>query len=392
MNDIPTVISTIITILGMGVTLLIAFLCLINIQRVNKSGNRWLGIFMLSIFFLNSDFILWVGGLEIRNAIIIALLNVSAYTIAPAFYFTVSYFTTPNRPWKIKDYFHLFSFALFYFIFSSYLFYENPARIGQGFHFLSLLFSGSFVILCCLQIFYYCLLSWIKLKKHEQDIQLFSSTIENIDLKWLRYLVICVQVMALFFIIDRLNYVPAGYYVITESSYLIGFFAIAYFSIRQKEIYPFTTEEKNEIIHTAIKDSSKKQEPKKLIEDYRLEDLKTVLLHLMDKEKPFLDCELTLVKLAAMMDISLHQLSYLINTRFNENFYQFINRYRIEEAKKLILDKKMSHLNFQGIALEVGFNSKTVFNSTFKKRTGQTPSAYKTTKQFKTLVATSPSK
>ncbi|HEX8576272.1 MAG TPA: helix-turn-helix domain-containing protein [Flavobacterium sp.] len=97
----------------------------------------------------------------------------------------------------------------------------------------------------------------------------------------------------------------------------------------------------------------------------------------MKNNKPFLDCELTLVKLASMMDISIHQLSYLINTGFDENFYQFINRYRIEEANKLILDESMAHLNFQEIGFEVGFNSKSVFYATFKKYTGQTPSEYK---------------
>jgi AraC-like DNA-binding protein len=108
-----------------------------------------------------------------------------------------------------------------------------------------------------------------------------------------------------------------------------------------------------------------------------MEELKSMLLHIMENNKPFLDCELTLVKLASMMDISLHQLSYLINTGFDDNFYQFINRYRIEETKKMLLDEKSNHLSFQGIALEVGFKSKSVFNATFKKHTGQTPSEYK---------------
>jgi AraC-like DNA-binding protein len=191
-------------------------------------------------------------------------------------------------------------------------------------------------------------------------------------------------------IISFLNINDFYQYYIFELPYLTGFFSIAFFSMKQKEIYPFTKLQKNEILHTIIEDTSKKQEPKKLIEDYKLEELKSALLHIMENEKPFLDSELTLVKLAAMMDISLHQLSYLINTGFNENFYQFVNRYRIEEAKKLILDKKMSHLNFQGIAFEVGFNSKSVFNSTFKKCTGQTPSEYKTVGQYETVVATSP--
>jgi AraC-like DNA-binding protein len=178
-------------------------------------------------------------------------------------------------------------------------------------------------------------------------------------------------------------------YYIFEIPYLVGFFVIAFFSMKQKEIYPFTKLQKNELLNTIIKDNLKKQEPKKLLEDHKLEELKTALLHIMENEKPFLDCELTLVKLASMMDISLHQLSYLINTGFNENFYQFVNRYRIEEAKRLILDEKMSHLNFQGIALEVGFNSKSVFNATFKKCTGQTPSEYKTVRQYETVAATS---
>ncbi|MFZ0597901.1 MAG: helix-turn-helix domain-containing protein, partial [Flavobacterium sp.] len=55
----------------------------------------------------------------------------------------------------------------------------------------------------------------------------------------------------------------------------------------------------------------------------------------------------------------------------------FINRYRIEEAKKMIQDPNMEHLSLMGIAFEVGFNSKTVFNTTFKKSTNQTPSEFK---------------
>jgi AraC-like DNA-binding protein len=152
--------------------------------------------------------------------------------------------------------------------------------------------------------------------------------------------------------------------------------------MRQKEIYPFTKDQKHEILNSIVEDVSKVQEPKKLIEGQKLQELKTELLHLMKNDKPFLDCELTLVKLASMMDISMHQLSYLINTGFNENFYQFVNRYRIEEAMKLVLDEKMGHLNFQEIAFKVGFNSKSVFNATFKKFIGHTPSGYKAAKQY----------
>ncbi|HEU4497110.1 MAG TPA: hypothetical protein VFR70_08680, partial [Flavobacterium sp.] len=231
MNDIFTAISTIITILTTGVTLLVAFLCLINIQGFNKAGNRWLGVFMLCIFFINTDTLLYLGGMKIASASAVMVMNISAYVAPPAFYYTVSYFIAPGRPWKIKDYFHLVSFALFYLLFSLYLIHEKPSLAGQGYYFLTILFSGSFGILCCLQIFYYCLLSWIKLKKHEKNIQSFASAIENVDLRWLRYMVVCVSVMAVFFIIDRLSRLPDSYYIIINFTYLAGFFAIAYFSI-----------------------------------------------------------------------------------------------------------------------------------------------------------------
>ena len=113
----------------------------------------------------------------------------------------------------------------------------------------------------------------------------------------------------------------------------------------------------------------------------------------MDADKPFLDSELTLMKLATKLNSTPHQLSYIINTGFNENFYQFVNRYRVEEAKKIILDPKMDHLSFVGIGFEVGFNSKSVFNTMFKKISGYTPSEYKRemTKNEQLIDKTSPS-
>jgi AraC-like DNA-binding protein len=77
------------------------------------------------------------------------------------------------------------------------------------------------------------------------------------------------------------------------------------------------------------------------------------------------------------MNITSHQLSYVINTGFNENFFRFINQYRVEKAKELLLLEEMNRLSILGIAFESGFNSKTSFNTTFKKFTGQTPSAFK---------------
>ena len=101
------------------------------------------------------------------------------------------------------------------------------------------------------------------------------------------------------------------------------------------------------------------------------------MIKLLETEKPFLSSEISLVQLANLLDIKPHILSYTINEGFNENFNQFINRYRIEEAKNLLINPKKNHLSISGIGYEVGFNSKSTFNATFKKLTNQTPIQFK---------------
>ncbi|MEF9477974.1 helix-turn-helix domain-containing protein [Chryseobacterium sp. 1B4] len=96
----------------------------------------------------------------------------------------------------------------------------------------------------------------------------------------------------------------------------------------------------------------------------------------MEIQKPYLDSELNLIRLAEMLSVSTHHLSYVINTGFGKNFFQYVNEYRIDHAKKLLKEPD-SKLSILGIAYESGFNSKTSFNTTFKKVTGQTPSEFK---------------
>jgi len=77
-----------------------------------------------------------------------------------------------------------------------------------------------------------------------------------------------------------------------------------------------------------------------------------------------------------MMDVSTHDLSYLLNDSFGVNFFNFVNRYRVDEAKRLMLSGQNKHLNLLGIAYSAGFNSKTTFNIAFKKQTGLSPSEF----------------
>ncbi len=100
------------------------------------------------------------------------------------------------------------------------------------------------------------------------------------------------------------------------------------------------------------------------------------LEQLMQHEKPFLSDEITLAQLAETMSIPAHHLSMVMNKELKMNFYQFINHYRVEEAKRL-LQAAPSDLPVLRIGFQAGFQSKATFNTIFKKLTGETPTQFR---------------
>jgi AraC-like DNA-binding protein len=101
------------------------------------------------------------------------------------------------------------------------------------------------------------------------------------------------------------------------------------------------------------------------------------LQHAMEAEKVYTDGSLTLQKLATKLSIPAQHLSQVVNEQLNQNILDFINKHRVEEAKRRLLDPSRKHLSILAIAEEVGFNSKSSFNAVFKKHTNITPSEFR---------------
>jgi AraC-like DNA-binding protein len=370
----------IINYLSIGSSLLLGFLLIANPRKVNIKANIWFSGFILGIFLLLFGDALISLKLNPGNELLGFMLNFPGFIIAPIFYLSVDYYINPTKKWKRKNLL-LFSFAFMMIALVLYTSLLNVELSSASNTILVIAINSIF----SLQLIPYFYLAYRKVIKHQKNVRMFSSTLENIDLKWLEYMIKGAVIMGAFWIIDVLFQLGETYIFYRASCnliYLLGFFFIAYHSMKQKEIYPFNDEEKEEISEIITEIDVPAENRKKLLPDEKLEEAKTELAQLMEKEKPFFDCELSLVKLAHQMNTSTHILSYIINNGFDENFYQFVNRYRIEEAKKLILNPKMSHFNLIGIAYEVGFNSKTVFNTTFKKYTELTPTEFKKTMSF----------
>jgi len=104
---------------------------------------------------------------------------------------------------------------------------------------------------------------------------------------------------------------------------------------------------------------------------------KMKLKEFMLEKEPYLDSDLTIKNLASQMQMEERDLSILINTQLNFNFYEFINNYRVNKAKKILEDRSQSKLTILEILYLVGYNSKSSFNTAFKKATGVTPTAYR---------------
>ena len=106
------------------------------------------------------------------------------------------------------------------------------------------------------------------------------------------------------------------------------------------------------------------------------EQLLADLYQILETEKLFLRPELSLKSLAAKLSTHPNKLSWLINEKVGKNFNEFINMYRLETFKDKALNPSNSHLTLLGLAYESGFNSKSVFNSFFKKIEGESPSRW----------------
>lgn len=206
---------------------------------------------------------------------------------------------------------------------------------------------------------------------YQEFIKQEVSNKEDVDISWVRFFLIVFLLINLFFFFGLFTAIHLDYAAwqpkITALIFSLAVFALSYKGILQKELF-----QKVEAVPEEIIEPLSNTSPSKLDEG-----LIGKLLNYMTDKKPYLDSELTLTSLAKDLNISRSQLSLSINERIGDNFYDFINKYRVEEVKRLMIDPQVKNYNLLGIALEAGFKSKSTFNLIFKRFTGLTPTEYR---------------
>lgn len=142
--------------------------------------------------------------------------------------------------------------------------------------------------------------------------------------------------------------------------YFIGFYSLA-----QPQIFRIPLEKD---LHKTIKKDRMKPEV--------LERLKQDLQHLIENDKVYLVPDLNLNQLSEKANTTPNNLSWYLNQVLNKNFYQYINTYRIDEFLERVAKGELESKTILAIALDVGFNSKSTFNKSFKSIKNDTPNNY----------------
>ncbi|CAM1357754.1 helix-turn-helix domain-containing protein [Tenacibaculum xiamenense] len=241
--------------------------------------------------------------------------------------------------------------------------------------------SLSLGILKILSVIVYPIVILKTLNKYQKEITDYFSEIDSKQLTWLKIVVIGVLVLSISGLTSLI--LSDGFHFNIEYNgelYTVALLSLFVFvmginGLKQTRIFidtmPLTKvvpEEKEEVSIVKYQNTALSVESSKDTFD----SVKNYVL----EHKPYLDPQLTLFKLAEQLEIPANQLSQVINQNTNDNFFVFINSFRVDEVKNQLNQGAHQKLNLLAIALSAGFNSKSSFNRSFKRITNQTPTQY----------------
>lgn len=350
----------------------------------------WLALIGLHMFIYFS-----YAKLQLQSTFLINLNAGFPFLQGPFLYFYVNTLTMHKARLKQSYVLHFLPYIIFliYQLFILNSVSQSPHGHQITIHIFDLL--GFFNIILLGSVPVYVVWSFLLLKKYRTRILNTFSAIEKINLNWLRYLI---TGMGLVWLIVIAVFVYTKYLGLNQAhdvkhlifvAITLFVYAIGYFGFKQTTVFSdilgsignpklIESRDVNESVNITESEteSSGKYQKSSLKEDEARETLNRLLDH-MKTEKPYLNDQLTLPQVAADLGISINHLSQIINEYCKQNFFDFVNFYRIEEVNKKLINPQYDAFSLLAIAFECGFGSKSSFNRIFKNATGKTPTQYK---------------
>ena len=372
------------------------FLALIIFHKHGKLyANRFLGflIFIYSLVLLNLFFsdMGYYEGYPILSLIPIGV----PFIIGPLHYLYIKYLTQHSSKFRKYAMLHFIPavFTVLFFLISYYgqVFGQDlfNYRISDNYPFIFIIFNWLLII----QAMTYVVLSLLLIKKYSRYFKDAFSSLEQIRLDWIRNLTFFVagglMIFALENLLFQLGINLSNYFMLSSAVIAVYVYTLGYTGFVKSDIFeqPDTARSMEQLPLVSYqfhqersenKTTTREKYEKSGLSKEKSEELSKRLKTFMKENQPFKESNLSLHQLAEMLDITPHNLSEVINTGLQMNFFDFVNKYRVERVKEDILDSNKKHLTLLSIALDAGFNSKSSFNSIFKKHTGLTPSGFRT--------------
>jgi AraC-like DNA-binding protein len=380
----------IILLLAAGQSL---FLALVFFSRYRQLyANRFLtGLLLLTGFILINLY--WAEtNPSYRNSEFNILLIGLTLLVGPLQYLYTSYLLRQLHSFRRKDGLHFLT-LLPYLLYTVPVFFQTSVEIEQFQHnhtyndvpWRFVLFNWNLVFV---SLGYIAFTLW-KLQRYQRGLRHVVSSLEKMRLQWLYNLTWLSAGAWIVFAVENMIFMFSDLpgYGFGVSSCLSGVFIymLCYWGLIKSDwlLQPSVARSMQDLAeveeeqHTEKSNAGMQRYQKSGLSVERAQQIHKHLLEVMGRDKPFLDSSLTLTGLADVLSVSTHNLSEVLNTQVQQTFFDFVNQYRVEEVKKQLLDPTKAEVKILALAFDAGFNSKTSFNTIFKKHTGYTPSDYR---------------
>lgn len=293
-----------------------------------------------------------------------------------------------------KVYYHFVPFLLSYFILIPFfaldveikLAIENDMKLGNEVDEISNQLLAAIIGLVGLMVFsvvqigVYLILSFRCLSRYSKRIKNQYSDIEKINLGWLKNILVMLIGLYILYLADIFLSNVLGYDELSDFLNLmivIMIYTLGYLGLKQPVVFQVDKNKRNDAKRSNKDDTVKYA--KSSLDTGMSTSLLFELLEMIKNDKPYLDGDLNLPQLSKQIGVSPNYLSQVINEQLNQNFYNFINYYRVQEAKWLMSENLQNQPSIIMIAELSGFNSKSAFYKAFKFHTDMTPSQFKKT-------------
>lgn len=372
-------VFAILMLLGVVQGFFLAVLFL-TIQKGNRLTNRYFGLLLLAMSLTSTEILLGYTNYMFHTLYLDDAAEPLDFVLAPLTFLYIKAYL--DEKFKMSHLLHFIPFILYLiymlvlvypegeiYKYNSYIDSFHPEMKRLPYHHIEeawyYCFRNNVNELMFWQLLIYLVADFIMVYEafRKEGLSFFSS--QNKKLTWCRTQVISLaSIVIVFLIAKKMFQYDLGDHIIAAHISLI-IYAISFSVISRSGFF-----------HENPSKTLKKYEKSSLTADIQDNTL-TKLVELMEKEKPFLDSTFSLPNLAKMLSVSPHHLSQILNESLGQSFFDFAAEYRIKEARVLLSSDQNNHLKIEEIAERVGYNSKSAFNTSFKKIVGVTPSQFR---------------